>query len=72
MACYIDPDVQRQATTERQRAVIEYCRRHGISVHRLHRDGTACRLSGPGVDLITADITHLSTRDLEPVNSVQR
>lgn len=67
MAGHIDPDVIARATNDRTRAVIDHCRKNGISVHKLHRDGGACRLSGPGVDLIAADFNHLSTRDLQPV-----
>jgi hypothetical protein len=64
MTGYIDPSIVPESG--RQTKVIEAARRLGLSLHRVHRDGRALRLSGPGVWVTVADLGALSMTDLKP------
>lgn len=66
MAGHIDPSIR--PDTKREGAVLDLIRRRGLSLHRLHRDGRALRLSGPGIFLTVADLGALSFHDLEAPN----
>lgn len=63
MVGHIDPSIQ--PDTKRQAAVLDVIRARGLSLHRLHRDGRALRLCGPGIFLTVADLGALSFHDLE-------
>lgn len=69
---HICPTIEASAITPKHREIIRHCRKHGVSIHRLHRDGPACRLSGPGVDLTVCDLSSVTLHDLEPATQVRR
>ena len=64
MAGHIDSSIT--AGSKREAAVLDAIRARGLTLHRLHRDGRALRLSGPGIFLTVADLGALSLHDLEP------
>lgn len=66
---YVDPTVTASATTRRERQLLELIRRRGLSVHRLHRDGHAVRVTGPGVYLTACSLDSVSITDIVPDNS---
>ncbi|WP_144290187.1 hypothetical protein [Ideonella sp. A 288] len=62
---YVDPSVT--AETIRERQVLAAIRRRGLSLHRLHRDGRAVRVTGPGVYVTACNLGSVSLSDLAPV-----
>jgi hypothetical protein len=61
-AGHVDPSIT--GDTTRQRAVLAEVRKRGLSLHRVHRDGRALRLTGPGVFMTVCDLAALSLSDL--------
>ena len=64
MSGYVDPAISPDG--KRQAEVLETIRRLGLTLHRVHRDGRALRLTGPGVHVTVADLGGLSLSDLKP------
>ena len=64
MSYYIDPRVE--ATTQRERAALAEIRRRGLSIHRLHAQGSALRIAGPGVFLLVSKLGDVTPFDLQP------
>ena len=59
---YIDPHYV--PDTVREREVLAAIRARGLSLHRLHADGRAVRISGPGVWLLAAELKNVTLADL--------
>lgn len=63
-AGHIDPTIT--AGSRREADVLDAIRARGLTLHRLHRDGRALRLTGHGIFLTVADLGALSLHDLKP------
>ena len=59
---YIDPTVM--ATNPSEQQLLDALRERGFSLHRVHRDGTALRISGPGLFLLLSDLGNARLEDL--------
>lgn len=61
---FVDPSIT--ADSVRQSHTLAAIRaRPGLSLHRLHRDGTALRLTGPNVHVLVSSLANLSEADLD-------
>lgn len=47
----------------RELKLVALIRSRGLTLHRVHRDGRALRLIGPGVHVLVADLAHLTAED---------
>jgi hypothetical protein len=68
-AGHVDPSIT--GDTIRQREVLAAIRARGLSLHRLHGDSRAVRLSGPGLHVIASDLAALALSDLEPPSGAE-
>lgn len=60
---YVDPSYA--PDTGRERDLLAEIRRRGLSLHRLHADGRAVRISGPGgVWVLAAELKNVNVADL--------
>lgn len=66
MASYIDPTVVAKAITPRERQVLAAIRTRGLSLHRIDRDGTAVRITGPGIHITAVTLGTVALADLNP------
>lgn len=60
---YIDPDIE--PNSNREAAMLAAIRARGLSLHRLHRDAAALRLTGPNIFVTVAGLGHLQISDLD-------
>lgn len=66
MKSFIDPHVVASASTPRERQVLDLVRKRNLSIHRIHRDGTAIRISGVGVHITVVALGAVALADLLP------
>jgi hypothetical protein len=63
MSNYVDPTYEPSTVHERQ--VLAAIRARGLNLHRLHADGRAVRVSGPGgIWILAAELKSVSLSDL--------
>lgn len=63
---YVDPSIV--PSTQRQREVLAEIKKRGLTLHRLHAEGSAVRLIGPGVYVTASAFGVLMPADLEPAS----
>lgn len=66
---YIDPGIT--PNSNREAALLALIRTRGLSLHRLHRDGGALRLSGPDIHITVAALSNLQASDLAAPTSTE-
>lgn len=72
MTAHIDPWIAASASTPKERRLLDFCRAKGLSVHRVHAEGKAVRISGPGVYVLAASFDTLSTEDVGDASTWNR
>jgi hypothetical protein len=68
---YVDPRVEAMATSGRERALLAEIRARGLALHRLHADGPAIRVTGPGVWIMAGSLATLAFDDLRPADPAE-
>lgn len=70
MTSYIDPAIVPR--TVREAAVLAEVARRRLSAHKLHAEGEALRITGPGVFVLAASLAAVQPIDLEPALAGRR
>jgi hypothetical protein len=69
MSAHVCPSIV--PTGRRETELLAAIRARGLSLHRVHRDGAAIRLTGPGVHVIAAGLASLWLTDLAPPSGAE-